>query len=717
MDAMKQHAGRKDKDEAEEVSEEKLSAYIKWKMFALKQEELYEKNLPTRSILAVENMDHSQEAWRELEIKVHESQTKMPVPILYEVEIAAGGSSGKLAPIFLRLLKEAAWPLHTSLKLIALCKMTQKRVAQTSAIWKGQAEILEQVSLEMLDQLDRPELLERIILCPRPRVCAPPKPLIQLAIDADHHPFLAHRTVQQMVLRKWLSPIRLDSESSPTYYFLTRLIFVLISWTILAVNKITFGALSDSLKTIQDRQRHPIIAHLTHPDSTQQYKEDYFSYSPKTSFQLYSAFYCAFAIIVSWAALTSSTNTFQFKEGLILVWVAGLWLLEVVQFTQLWLDYFSSFWNYFDIVHLFTYTAALAVKIAVHFLEKDSFNERRYLESYECILALAVFMTYMRGLYICRPFSHLGPLLVSFGHMITNVIWWFVIALIVVAALSLGMLKLFVPLSDNEPATTSASADADSVVSSTAANSSAAKGPEGVNFQGVFMSLLWGMTNMPMFDGSSYDTLNFESLTSGRKAFGQISVTLFMILVTIVLINLLIAIMNNTYSKVTDETGQEHKVEFVSIVEEFSDTPPMPSPLNLVAFTLLVLETIFFGILNKFPDCLCINTGRCLGWLHPRDTTSPWYKTSGRALCRSLNMHTQFFMPLRRLNAAMFGEAAVRDKLKPWLASLKPDTFATQDEDAIKIQQLSAEIEQLKHIIAKLSATPPSGRITARPPE
>eukprot|EP00727_Mastigamoeba_balamuthi_P004280 m51a1_g1385 hypothetical protein (801) ;mRNA; r:455928-459081 len=497
-------------------------------------------------------------------------------------------------------------------------------------------------------------------------------PLITLAIDADCHPFLSHRSVQVAVMRKWLSPIRLDLDTSPETFLTSR-------------------------------------AHVTRPDKSHTSKEDFFMFSPKTSFQMYSISYLLFTALVSYTSLVSCERGFTWNEILIAIWVAGFIRIEVYQLSTMFLDYFRSFWNVFDILLLLAYVAALGIKLAVRSTTPGEYRERVLLETHECILAVAVFMTYMHGLYVCRPNAHLGPILVSFGSMIGNVLVWFSVAMTVIVAISLAMLKLYVSVSVGANSSSgSAAAGSSSLPAQSAAlseNSSLALSSEasvlgqiGANFVTVFTSLVWGMTNMPYFDGTSYADLNQGALTSGRRVFSQIIVTIFMILVTIVLINLLIAVMNTTYSNVTSESAEEHKVSFVGVVEEFAVTPPVPPPLNLVLLLFSALAKAGYAAAARLAG-LCCSAGStlfCPQFLRPRDLLSPWAR--GPVLS-GVQMHTKYYMHLKRLHMAMTAEASVEGKLKQWLNS---GSLGVSAETTLA-DEVSGDLDRLNEIATRLT--------------
>eukprot|EP00727_Mastigamoeba_balamuthi_P002609 m51a1_g12345 putative protein trp- isoform a (1032) ;mRNA; r:518905-522745 len=696
--------GEQDKD---------FALFAKWEAYAIKQQQLFEKNFPVRSILHVPQLDVCTEAFLQLELMVHES-SKMPLPIVFEVEVAVSKRKmDRLSPIMRRLLQECRWPMHTALQLLKHAKDAQRRYVQTAETWRKQVEQLSKLSIEMLDRLDRPEYLRRVILNPRPNGHNPPKSLIGLALDAEHHEFLAHRSVQLTVMQRWVTPIRGDETFSTTTFILSRLLLWMIGVFMHLVGWFAGGKLRRRLKYMKERQTSPLLSFFFSNDKSQTHTLEYFTVSPSTAFTLYIVFFGFFVVLVSYTATQTSTTDFTINEVLIIVWIIGLLLVEVSQVREMGWDYFGSFWNTFDIVHLTTYLSLSAVKLSAVGAWTHESQDDKLLEAYDCLLAVAVFMTYMRALYVCIPTKTLGPLLVAFGSMLTDVMVWVVIMLVIITGLSLSLLKLFIPQEVMPVAVGDAlgfSTDPSSAAAPSSLGPSGAEGGADIHkFGWVFVNFVWGMTNMPTFDGSAYSVLNVDKLVEVKQIVAEIFIVFFMIFATIVLINLLIAVMNSTYARITDDSDREHKASRADMVEDFCDSSPVPPPINIVTNLVIPAMEVSVRVLRSLPRQCCA----CACCVCPSlfRESSPWSNPEPGLVVDSVHKHTSKFMLEKSLSRARSAEAALRSKLIRLLNSLEDDDDYL-DTLRERVRDLSSRVITLRRLVAKRDGiiTVPTGK-------
>eukprot|EP00727_Mastigamoeba_balamuthi_P014033 m51a1_g9252 hypothetical protein (1195) ;mRNA; r:21772-26772 len=639
--------------------------FKKWEDFALKQERKFERGLHTVSIIDTPLLKKSKEAWQELEEAVHLSQ-EMPVPIVYEIEVAisAHEESQGLDPFLRLLIQNCKWPIHTTLRLIKLANTYARKYVQTEAIWLAQAEYLQELSLQMLEKFDKPEHVRNLVINPRPHGHIP-KPLISLALEADHKKFLAHRYMHAVVLEKWHSPLRTEEGFSSSTFIITKMLLMIVTLVIRLTNKLSFGMLERSLATIQDRHAHPIVAIiLVENDKSMLHLLDYFTVSPKLAYRLMFLSYCVFLVLVSVECGLSSKREFTTLEGWIAVWIVGLTMVELAQLWKRHLDYFESVWNYFDIVHLITYIGAYGVKIAANFMIAGSDELDYLLETYDCMLSIAIVLSYCRCLYMLLPIRAFGPFLVSFGGMMKNVAMFLIFAVMVIFAFSFALTKVFNPTDvehDNPD-----SADVRFEYGSSMWRL--------ILFIKILKTFGFGINNMP--------TLDPKDFTAGRYVVGVLFILLFMIVTTIVLINLLIAIMNDTCNDVESELESLDKATFAGVVEEFGESSPIPPPLNIVAIPIPPVINVFawalrqVGVMSRCCCCTGIHCG-CGALFHE---VSPWSKPAPGHFCYNVYMHTEFFMKAKRLNRALLAEAAAEKKLSPWLKTLGAEDPNTLDE-------------------------------------
>eukprot|EP00727_Mastigamoeba_balamuthi_P001758 m51a1_g1158 putative transient receptor potential channel (1027) ;mRNA; f:319485-322996 len=659
--------------------------YSQWEAFATKQERLYEKDFRVTSILDTPSLNTGEVAFRELELKVH-LLGKMPMPIVYEVEVALARKEllKDFDPLLRKLLMHSKWPLHTAMRLLNHAQKCRDAYDQTAAIWTTQVEHLQKITVEMIEHFDEPGYLKNVIMDPRPGDQEPPTSILELALEAGHTEWLAHRAVQSVVMQKWESPLRTDENTDAATFVITRVALWFCAVLITFANKITRGRVGQSLPTIQARQKHPVTTLYTvEQDKTQMSLLDFFSMSPKTAFFLSFLFYMAFLGQVSYQASRTTRPHFEVWDIVLSIHISGLVLVELIQLAKRGFDYFESMWNYFDIIHLTTYIAVLSIKLSSS-LVHNSETKTNLMIGYDCLFAAAVFMTYTRGLYVLLPFQRIGPMLVSFGRMLKDVSTFIVLALVVIIAFSFSLSILY----NNSGKPYIQTGSTEEVV------------PEDPSdmwrlnlFFKVYKTFLFGINNMPNFDPYELD--------GGRMILTIIFILAFMVVTTIVLVNLLIAIMNNTYSTIMEKADHEHKAHFCSVVEEFSKTSPLPPPLNLVTVVVIPISILIARVMRAAPSwfCGCCYCS-CLGSQCFHDV-SPWSNPARGLFCLSVHRHTTSFLTVKRLAKACVAEAAVYDKLHGWL---QDRLLKARDDEEEELKELidkhTAEIFELSKQVA-----------------
>eukprot|EP00727_Mastigamoeba_balamuthi_P013942 m51a1_g9170 hypothetical protein (801) ;mRNA; f:27134-31248 len=171
----------------------------------------------------------------------------------------------------------------------------------------------------------------------------------------------------------------------------------------------------------------------------------------------------------------------------------------------------------------------------------------------------------------------------------------------------------------------------------------------------AYFKSLWNMFDMDvlttlMLSVIGSTDISTDGISPQRRTFLMILFAVFSILASIVLINLLIAIMNSTYSRIADEADIQYKVHFTGVVLEFAEKPTLPSPLNLVALDVLKdseeddpiveikqqLEDIR-SMVQQLRGVYIIRHGERLDWVDKnwaRTSPRPWdTPLSARGLC------------------------------------------------------------------------------------
>ena len=202
--------------------------------------------------------------------------------------------------------------------------------------------------------------------------------------------------------------------------------------------------------------------------------------------------------------------------------------------------------------------------------------------------ALVVLLTFTRTLQFLRYFESIGVLIIILGFMVTDVISFF--AFIIIFSFGFGV--------------------AFAVILPGAAYSQPAYhlldgSPLWQPFWGLF-----GDFDLEAME----ETTPFSEMDIRCAA--PVLLWVYMFLTTIMLVNLLIAQMSDTYARVSDEGTERWQFQRAQLILEYKDNKvPVPQPLN-------ILWAIFYDL----PDLLISQLRRACKWRAPPKSIQPGFK-------------------------------------------------------------------------------------------
>jgi len=192
------------------------------------------------------------------------------------------------------------------------------------------------------------------------------------------------------------------------------------------------------------------------------------------------------------------------------------------------------------------------------------------------LYAVIIVVLYMRVLQYLRYYRRAGVITIVIGHMMSDV----AVFLVVQICFVLGFGFAFVVLEPHAQEAHSAF-------------------PAFLNTESPIWSPLWGMYGMINHDASTLDQVG--RLQPGIWAL-PIMIWLFLFNSNIVLINLLIAMMSDTYAKVTSEGLLCWQFERAKLISEFKQKIPLPPPLNLCWLLLVTLPGKLIHLYSSARD-------------------------------------------------------------------------------------------------------------------
>uniref|UniRef100_A0A8B9HNY1 Short transient receptor potential channel 2-like n=1 Tax=Astyanax mexicanus TaxID=7994 RepID=A0A8B9HNY1_ASTMX len=300
---------------------------------------------------------------------------------------------------------------------------------------------------------------------------------------------------------------------------------------------------------------------------------------PVIKFLVHSASYLWFLITLLGESITMEMyrESFASREQNMLhnsfhmVWVAGFFWFEC---KEVWIEgvrnYFRDLWNCLDMMVLSMYLASFSLRVVimlkghllcnspgyeeecVYFtqtLRQDWRQEDPQLIS-EVLFAVTSMLSFARLAYILPAQESLGTLQISMGKMIDDMIRFLFILMIIGTAFLCGINNIYVPY----------------IIS-----------PQLGRFNETISFLFW-----TMFGVVSKDYVDMPDFVVAEFV-GRILYGIFTLLIVIVLLNMFIAMITNSFQKIEDDADVEWKFARSKLyLSYFREGLTMPVPFNII---------------------------------------------------------------------------------------------------------------------------------------
>ncbi|XP_061137982.1 short transient receptor potential channel 4b isoform X1 [Syngnathus typhle] len=258
-------------------------------------------------------------------------------------------------------------------------------------------------------------------------------------------------------------------------------------------------------------------------------------------------------------------------EWMILPWVIGFIWTEI---KQMWdsgfQDYMDDWWNIMDFIMNALYLATISLKI-VAYAKYSGHKPRCSWEMWhptliaEALFAIANIFSSLRLICLFTANSHLGPLQISLGRMLLDILKFLFIYCLVLLAFANGLNQLYyyygTDVGDN------------------------CKGIRCMQQNNAFstlfetlQSLFWSVFGLVSLYVTRVKPPHEFTEFVGTTMFGT-----YNIISLVVLLNMLIAMMNNSYQHIADHADIEWKFARTKLwMSYFEEGGTLPSPFNII---------------------------------------------------------------------------------------------------------------------------------------
>ncbi|XP_053151493.1 short transient receptor potential channel 4 isoform X1 [Hemicordylus capensis] len=258
-------------------------------------------------------------------------------------------------------------------------------------------------------------------------------------------------------------------------------------------------------------------------------------------------------------------------EWMILPWVLGFIWGEIKQMWDGGLqDYIHDWWNLMDFVMNSLYLATISLKIVAFskysgLLPRPSWDMWHPTLVAEALFAIANIFSSLRLISLFTANSHLGPLQISLGRMLLDILKFLFIYCLVLLAFANGLNQLYFYYETNEP-------DRCKGIRCEKQNNA---------FSTLFetlQSLFWSVFGLINLYVTNVQARHEFTEFVGATMFGTYNV-----ISLVVLLNMLIAMMNNSYQLIADHADIEWKFARTKLwMSYFEEGGTLPTPFNVI---------------------------------------------------------------------------------------------------------------------------------------
>ncbi|KAF4104281.1 short transient receptor potential channel 4b [Onychostoma macrolepis] len=321
-------------------------------------------------------------------------------------------------------------------------------------------------------------------------------------------------------------------------------------------------------------------------------------------------------------------------EWMILPWVLGFIWTEI---KQMWdggfQDYMHDWWNLMDFVMNSLYLATISLKIVAYF-KYSGCKPRETWEMWhptlvaEAVFAIANIFSSLRLISLFTANSHLGPLQISLGRMLLDILKFLFIYCLVLLAFANGLNQLYFYYESSD----------------------------GMNCKGIrcerqnnafstlfetLQSLFWSIFGLINLYVTNVQADHKFTEFVGATMFGT-----YNIISLVVLLNMLIAMMNNSYQHIADHADIEWKFARTKLwMSYFEEGGTLPPPFNIIPSPKSICYLITWIKVHVFKR---------------RSKRTETFGTLGRRAAENVRLNHQYQEVLRNL-VKRYVAAMIRD--------------------------------------------------------
>uniref|UniRef100_A0A8B9CRA5 Transient receptor potential cation channel subfamily M member 3 n=1 Tax=Anser brachyrhynchus TaxID=132585 RepID=A0A8B9CRA5_9AVES len=380
---------------------------------------------------------------------------------------------------------------------------------------------------------------------------------LQLAVAAKHRDFIAHTCSQMLLTDMWMGRLRMRKNSG-----LKVILGILLPPSILSLefkNKDDMPYMSQAneihLQEKEKKEEEEVQSrHRLIPVGRKIYE---FYNAPIVKFWFYTLAYIGYLMLFNYIVLVKMDRWPSTQEWIVISYIFTLGIEKMreilmsepgklLQKVKVWLQ---EYWNVTDLIAILLFSVGMVLRLQDLPLRSDG----------RVIYCVNIIYWYIRLLDIFGVNKYLGPYVMMIGKMMIDMMYFVIIMLVVL--MSFGVARQAILFPNEEPSWKLA--------------------------KNIFYMPYWMIYGEVFAD--QIDRKQLPPCKTGAWIVPAI-MACYLLVANILLVNLLIAVFNNTFFEVKSISNQVWKFQRYQLIMTFHERPVLPPPLIIFSHMTMIFQ-------------------------------------------------------------------------------------------------------------------------------
>eukprot|EP00049_Salpingoeca_infusionum_P011776 m.206413 g.206413 ORF g.206413 m.206413 type:complete len:1623 (-) comp15024_c0_seq3:196-5064(-) len=377
--------------------------------------------------------------------------------------------------------------------------------------------------------------------------------VLEVATFCRSRKFISHRATQAVIEKDWRLDLNRVFKSNALIFLALFLPFIALPIRAIFYKRRSKDGKTSSRSTQDGPNYFVRLAHTI----TDFYTPPYIRFvQDAVSFAVLCVLFSVMVLVeYNQGEINKSTQeVFKFSliEFLIMFWILALLVDEGGQAFGAGMRYFRNLWNWLDMINLLLYIVGISIRAI-------GFDDRRMQVASKTVFSFVAIGLILRGIRFYSFFEFLGPKLIMIKRMGKDVAVFVMLLMIFLLGYGVASQTLLFPLRAGDRHTL-----------------------QNVLFRPYF--IIYGELFLEEYDdeGGCNGSSAFTACLWKQTWIVPVLLAGYLLIANILLVNLLIAMFNDTYIQVKEEAHALWRNQYYKLLREYQTKPVLPAPLSLL---------------------------------------------------------------------------------------------------------------------------------------